>query len=300
MAGDARIGIRHMPAAHLAPRHEVADGVAPADAVQHRDVVHRDDAEAGGDADAREEFGDQVADIVGAVRHGASRLLPVGPHCATGERVGYPWRMKRSPLARAPLTTSAATAPAVFRSTLASSQPWNSVPGVRMRKASPAIGCSGQGPAEVKGPRTRTASPSSTGAMVQSGPARRNARYRPGRVGQGGRLGRAVESGDGAGIGLDQQRVGLPAADGEGEDAAPGSQPAIGGGGQGEGHAVLVTTGSPAASRANSAVVALSGSSQRPARPCERRHVRYRVDAGRALDARIQQLMRQMVLSIPP
>src|SRR4028118_1163768 len=53
-----------------APRHHVAEGVAPPDAVQHRDVVDRDDAEAGGNPDPRQELRHQVADVVAALRHG--------------------------------------------------------------------------------------------------------------------------------------------------------------------------------------------------------------------------------------
>ncbi|MFC7689669.1 hypothetical protein ACFQY5_08605 [Paeniroseomonas aquatica] len=52
-------------------------------------------------------------------------------------------------------------------SSFASSQPWNSVPGVRMRRTSAAMGWMGQGPATVSGPRTWTARPASLGAMVQ-------------------------------------------------------------------------------------------------------------------------------------
>ena len=67
-AGDARIAVRHVRAAEFAARHDEADGVAPADRIQHRDVVHRGDAERGGHAALREEFGHQIADGVVA-RH---------------------------------------------------------------------------------------------------------------------------------------------------------------------------------------------------------------------------------------
>ncbi len=67
-AGDAGIAVGHVRAAEFAARHHEADGVAPADRVQHRDVVHRGDAERGGDAALRQELGDQIADGVVA-RH---------------------------------------------------------------------------------------------------------------------------------------------------------------------------------------------------------------------------------------
>ena len=63
-AGDAGIAVGHVRAAEFAARHHEADGVAPADRIQHRDVVHRGDAERGGHAALREEFGDQIADGV--------------------------------------------------------------------------------------------------------------------------------------------------------------------------------------------------------------------------------------------
>ncbi len=67
-AGNAGIAVRHVRAAEFAACHHEADGVAPADRIQHRDVVHRGDAERGGDAALREEFGHQIADGVVA-RH---------------------------------------------------------------------------------------------------------------------------------------------------------------------------------------------------------------------------------------
>ena len=42
-------------------RHHEADGVTPADHVRYRDVAHRGDAEGGGPAALREEFGHQIA-----------------------------------------------------------------------------------------------------------------------------------------------------------------------------------------------------------------------------------------------
>ena len=63
-AGDAGVAVRHVRAAEFAARHHEADGVAPADRIQHRDVVHRGDAERGGHAALREEFGHQIADGV--------------------------------------------------------------------------------------------------------------------------------------------------------------------------------------------------------------------------------------------
>ena len=61
-AGDARIAVGHVGAAQFAARHDEADGVAPTDRIQHRDVVHGGDAERGGDAALREEFRHQIAD----------------------------------------------------------------------------------------------------------------------------------------------------------------------------------------------------------------------------------------------
>jgi hypothetical protein len=76
-------------------------------------------------------------------------------------------RSKRIPRTRDPLTRMVAIRPAASRASFASTQPWNIVAGVRMRRQSPSIGCTGQGPAAVTGPRTCTASPPSSGARVQ-------------------------------------------------------------------------------------------------------------------------------------
>ena len=78
-AGDACVAVRHVRAAQLAARHDEADGVAPADCIQHRDVVHRGDAERGGDAALREEFGHQVADgVIARHRHAPARCCDAG------------------------------------------------------------------------------------------------------------------------------------------------------------------------------------------------------------------------------
>ena len=64
-AGDARVAVGHVARAHLAARHDEMDRVAPPDAVEHRDVVHGNDAERGRHAARTEKFRDQVANVVG-------------------------------------------------------------------------------------------------------------------------------------------------------------------------------------------------------------------------------------------
>ena len=59
-----RIGIGHVRPAHLATRHDVAQRIALTDRIQHRDVVDRDDAEDGRDADLRQEVCDEIGDGV--------------------------------------------------------------------------------------------------------------------------------------------------------------------------------------------------------------------------------------------
>ena len=63
-ARHARVAVGHMHAAHFAARHHEADGVAPADRVQHGNIVHGGDAEGGGDAAGGQELGNQIADGV--------------------------------------------------------------------------------------------------------------------------------------------------------------------------------------------------------------------------------------------
>jgi len=61
-AVDPRISVRHMTATGLAARRHEADRVAPADRVEHRNIVDRYDAERGLDPAMLEELGDQIAD----------------------------------------------------------------------------------------------------------------------------------------------------------------------------------------------------------------------------------------------
>ena len=60
----AGIAVRHMRTAQFASRHHEADGVAPADRVQHRNVVNGCDAKGRGHAARGQELGNQVADGV--------------------------------------------------------------------------------------------------------------------------------------------------------------------------------------------------------------------------------------------
>ena len=59
-------------------------------AVQNRDVVDRDDAECRFSRRCGEEFRDQVADVIGAVRDGASRLFPWGRTVPQGNGLATP------------------------------------------------------------------------------------------------------------------------------------------------------------------------------------------------------------------
>jgi hypothetical protein len=62
------IAISHVSAAKLTTGHHEADGVAPADRVQHRDVVNGRDAEDIRNAAGGEELGDEIGNgIVGHV-----------------------------------------------------------------------------------------------------------------------------------------------------------------------------------------------------------------------------------------
>ena len=63
-AVHAGVPVGHVQAAELPARHHEADGVAPADRIEHRDVVDGRDAERGGYAARGQEFGDEIADGV--------------------------------------------------------------------------------------------------------------------------------------------------------------------------------------------------------------------------------------------
>ncbi len=66
MAHHARIGVGHVRAAHLAAAHHVAQRIALADGIEHRDVVHGHDAEDGRYAHARQDIRDEIGNRVRA------------------------------------------------------------------------------------------------------------------------------------------------------------------------------------------------------------------------------------------
>ena len=74
MAGDARIGISHMRAAHLTTRLHIAQTIALADRIQHRNIMHGHNTEDGRNTDLRQEFRHQIGDGV-FLGHGAAPLF---------------------------------------------------------------------------------------------------------------------------------------------------------------------------------------------------------------------------------
>ncbi len=91
--GDAGIAVRHVRAAQFAARHDEADGVAPANRIQHGNVVHRGNTERGGDAALRQEFGYEISDGIIAchlgllfVGGGWSRHLRASTDCRAMQR----------------------------------------------------------------------------------------------------------------------------------------------------------------------------------------------------------------------
>ena len=74
MAGHARIGIRHMRAAHLSARLHIAQTIALADCIQHRNIMHGHNAEDGRNTNLRQEFRHQIGDGI-FLSHGAASLF---------------------------------------------------------------------------------------------------------------------------------------------------------------------------------------------------------------------------------
>ena len=74
MAGDARIGIGHMRTAHFAPRLHIAQAVALADCIQHRNIMHGHNTEDGRNTNLRQEFRHQIGNGV-FLGHGAASLF---------------------------------------------------------------------------------------------------------------------------------------------------------------------------------------------------------------------------------